>query len=213
MASYKWSKGAVKWLLDKCKATFATKAVATKSSDGLLSAGDKKKLDGVATGANNYTHPGYTARGNGLYKVTVNALGHVSDVAGVTKADITNLGIPGQDTTYGLASQGANGLMAAVDKAKLDGLSKPAVYHNIQVAASAWASGAGEVGGVWTKYANIPIAGVNASKYAQVVFNPNDSQNCNFASMCATYDNRVVIFAETAPGYTITIPTIIVWDV
>ena len=137
MASYKWSEGAVKWLLDKCKATFATKDLATKSSDGLLSSGDKVKLDG---------------------------------------------------------------------------LSKPVVYHNIQVAASAWASGASEVGGVWKKYANIPIAGVNASKYAQVVFNPNDHQNCNFAGMCTTYDNRVAIFCETAPGYTITIPTIIVWD-
>ena len=213
MASYKWSKGAVKWLLDKCKATFATKDIATQSANGLMSSGDKKKLDGVATGANNYTHPTYTARANGLYKVTVDDLGHVSGVAGVTKADITGLGIPGQDTTYGLATQGANGLMSAGDKAKLDGLSKPAVYHNIQVVASAWASGAGEVGGVWTKYASISIAGVTASKYAQVVFNPNDSQNCNFAGMCATYDNRVVIFAETVPGYTITIPTIIVWDV
>ena len=204
---------ALRWLWTKCKATFATKAVATQSANGLMSSSDKAKLDGVAAGANNYTHPAYTARANGLYKVTVNTLGHVSGVAGVTKADITGLGIPGQDTTYGLASQGANGLMSAGDKAKLDGLSKPAVYHNIQVAASAWASGAGEVGGVWTKYAIIPIAGMNASKYAQVVFNPNDSQNCNFASMCATYDNRIVIFAETAPGYTITIPTIIVWDV
>ena len=212
MASYKWSAGAVKWLLDKCKATFATKDVATQSANGLLSSSDKKKLDGVATGANNYTHPRYTARGNGLYKVTVDAMGHVSGVAGVTKADITNLGIPGQDTTYGLATQGANGLMSAGDKKKLDGLSKPVVYHNIQVAASAWGSGSSEVGGVWTRYANIPISGVNASMYAQVVFNPNDHQTCNFASMCATYDNRVVIFAETTPGYTITIPTIIVWD-
>ena len=48
MASYKWSEGAVKWLLDKCKATFATKDLATKSSDGLLSAEDKTKLDGVS---------------------------------------------------------------------------------------------------------------------------------------------------------------------
>lgn len=204
---------ALRWLLDKCKATFATKDVATQSANGLLSSRDKKKLDGVATGANNYTHPAYTPRGNGLYKVTVDAWGHVSDVAGVTKADIANLGIPGQDTTYGLASQGANGLMSAGDKAKLDGLRKPRVYQNIQVAASVWGSGAGEVGGVWTRWANIPIDGVNASMYAQVVFNPNDNQNCNFAGMCATYDNRVVIFAETAPGYTITIPTIIVWDV
>lgn len=48
MASYKWSEGAVKWLLNKCKATFATKDLATKSSDGLLSAEDKTKLDGVS---------------------------------------------------------------------------------------------------------------------------------------------------------------------
>lgn len=48
MASYKWSEGAVKWLLDKCKTTFATKDLATKSSDGLLSSGDKAKLDGVS---------------------------------------------------------------------------------------------------------------------------------------------------------------------
>lgn len=47
MASYKWSAGAVKWLLDKCKATFATKDIATQSSDGLLSSGDKVKLDGL----------------------------------------------------------------------------------------------------------------------------------------------------------------------
>ena len=116
------------------------------------------------------------------------------------------------DTKYDLATQSANGLLSSSDKKKLDGLRKPLVYHNIQVAASAWGSGAREVGGVWTRYANIPISGVNASMYAQVVFNPNDHQACNFASMCATYYNRVVIFAETAPGYTITIPTIIVWD-
>ena len=116
------------------------------------------------------------------------------------------------DTTYGVATQSDNGLLSAGDKQKLDGLRKPRVYHNVQVAASAWGSGAGEVGGVWTRFANIPISGVNASMYAQVVFNPNDHQNCNFASMCATYDDRIAIFCETAPGYTITIPTIIVWD-
>ena len=141
---------------------------------------------------------------NGLTAKTLNGHTLHSDVPAGAKFT---------DTTYGLASQVANGLMSAGDKVKLDGLRKPRVYQNIQVAASVWGSGAGEVGGVWTRWANIPIDGVNASMYAQVVFNPNDHQACNFASMCATYDNRVVIFAETAPGYTITIPTIIVWDV
>jgi hypothetical protein len=35
----------------------ASTAVATTSANGLMSSGDKTKLDGVATGANNYTHP------------------------------------------------------------------------------------------------------------------------------------------------------------
>ena len=47
-----------------------------------------------------YTHPAYTARSAGFYKVTVDGTGHVSNVAAVTKEDITGLGIPGQDTTY-----------------------------------------------------------------------------------------------------------------
>ena len=47
---------------------------------------------------NNYTHPTATAHNSGLYKVTVDALGHVTAATAVTKADITGLGIPGSDT-------------------------------------------------------------------------------------------------------------------
>ena len=43
-------------------------------------------------------HPSFSTRSSGLYKITVNNQGHVTDVAAVTKADITALGIPGQDT-------------------------------------------------------------------------------------------------------------------
>ena len=49
-----------------------------------------------------YTHPTYTARAAGLYKITVDGTGHVSGVTAVTKADITGLGIPGSDTKYGV---------------------------------------------------------------------------------------------------------------
>ena len=65
-----------------------------------MSAADKTKLDGIAENANNYTHPSYTARASGLYKVTVDSTGHVSAVAAVDKSDITALGVPAQDTTY-----------------------------------------------------------------------------------------------------------------
>lgn len=151
--------------------TNTTYANATTSTDGLMSAEDKVKLNGIAAGANKYTHPSYTAKASGLYKVTVDALGHVSAVASVTKSDITALGIPGSDTnttysafrgatasaaggaglvpapaagqntrylrgdgtwqtppntTYGVATDEANGLMSAADKAKLDGIANGA---------------------------------------------------------------------------------------
>ena len=85
-----------------------TYGVATTGSNGLMSAADKTKLDGIATGANKYTHPSYTTRSSGLYKITVDATGHVSGATAVTKSDIVALGIPAQDTntTYTLGSFG-----------------------------------------------------------------------------------------------------------
>lgn len=89
---------------------------------------EKSKLAGIAAGANKYTHPAYTSRSSGLYKMTVDSMGHVSAASAVTKADIVALGIPGQDTntTYGNASSSSAGLMSATDKAKLDGIASGA---------------------------------------------------------------------------------------
>ena len=83
---------------------------------------EKTKLEGVAEGANKYVHPSYTAKTSGLYKVTVDATGHVSAVAAVTNDDITALRIPAQDTTYPEATTTKAGLMSAADKSKLDGM-------------------------------------------------------------------------------------------
>lgn len=54
----------------------------------------KTKIDGVETEANKYVHPAYTAKESGLYKVVVDAFGHVSSATQVVKSDITKLGIP-----------------------------------------------------------------------------------------------------------------------
>lgn len=81
-----------------------------------------EKLNGIAAEANKYVHPTHEAHTAGFYKVTVDAEGHVTAVAAVEKADITALGIPGQDTTYEDATQEEHGLMSAADKAKLDGM-------------------------------------------------------------------------------------------
>lgn len=91
-------------------------------SDENFTAALKDKLNGIAAGANKYVHPTHTAAASGLYKTTVDEEGHVTATTPVTKDDITNLGIPAQDTTYGNASAEADGLMAAADKSKLDGM-------------------------------------------------------------------------------------------
>ena len=76
-------------------------AVATQSDNGLMSAADKKKLDGVEANANHYVHPTSAAgaKASGLYKVATDAQGHVTGATAVTKSDITALGIPGSQPT------------------------------------------------------------------------------------------------------------------
>ena len=78
---------------------------ATQSAPGVMSTSDKTKLDGIETGANKYIHPSHTEHHSGMYKVTIDAQGHVSDVAAIEKSDITALGIPAQDTTYQFADE------------------------------------------------------------------------------------------------------------
>lgn len=59
---------------------------------GLMSPVDKEKLDGIAAGANNYTHPSYTSTPTkALYKINVDNHGHVSGYADVTNKDIDPL--------------------------------------------------------------------------------------------------------------------------
>ena len=80
-------------------------------------------LDVNGTDVTVYTHPAHAAKAAGLYKVTVDAEGHVSAAEAVTKTDITVLGIPAQDTTYtNVTAGGASGLMTGADKTKMDGI-------------------------------------------------------------------------------------------
>ena len=78
--------------------TNTTYGTATTGADGLMTSAMVTKLNSVAASANNYTHPSYTSYASGLRKFTVDASGHVSATAAVTKSDITALGIPESDT-------------------------------------------------------------------------------------------------------------------
>lgn len=125
------TKGAQRWLDSTGAWTTppnTTYGAASTTSAGLMSAADKKKLDGVADGANKYVHPSYTAQDSGLYKITVDATGHVSAVTAVAKGDITALGIPSTNTTYNDATQGTHGLMSTADKKKLDAFGAASTY-------------------------------------------------------------------------------------
>lgn len=103
--------------------TDTTYSNATASVSGLMSAEDKAKLDSIEDNANNYTHPTYTSQSSGLYKITVDNMGHISNVVSVSKSDITALGIPSTDTTYNVATTTIDGLLSAADKKKLDSIS------------------------------------------------------------------------------------------
>lgn len=86
---------------------------------------DKKKLDGIASGANNYTLPtaGSTLGG-------VKTTSTVTSASGYTPAPIID-GVPyykDTNTTYNPATQGANGLMTAADKKKLDAFGAAGTY-------------------------------------------------------------------------------------
>ena len=63
----------------------------TTSTHGLMTAADKTKLDGIASGATKYSHPKFTAKTSGFYKIAVNNEGHVTGTTNVAKSDITGL--------------------------------------------------------------------------------------------------------------------------
>lgn len=115
---------------------------ATASSSGLMSSSDKSKLDGIAPGANNYTHPTTHPASMITGLATVATSGSYNDLsnkpaigngtitikqAGVSRGSFTlnqggnaTIELTDNNTTYGLASSSSNGLMSSGDKAKLD---------------------------------------------------------------------------------------------
>lgn len=102
-----------RFVTDTEKNTWNGKAgtsVATASANGLMSKTDKSKLDGIAVGANNYTHPG----SHPATIITEDATHRFA-----TDAEKSNWN--GKASTA-VATTSANGLMSKTDKSKLDGI-------------------------------------------------------------------------------------------
>ena len=116
---------------DTISAVNTTYGVATASSNGLMASGDKSKLDGIATGANNYSHPASHPASmitestsqrfvSDSEKSTWNAKQNALTAG--TNVTISGNTISATNTTYGVATTSANGLMASADKTKLNGI-------------------------------------------------------------------------------------------
>lgn len=93
--------------------TNTTYSDATQSTHGLMSVDDKKKLDGIASGANNYVHP--TSSGN-KHIPSGGSAGQFLKWS----ADGTAVWANDNNTTYSDATQSTHGLMSVNDKKKLD---------------------------------------------------------------------------------------------
>lgn len=91
--AYRGDRGAIAYTHSQA-AHARTDATATAGS----TTNGNIKINGTETKV--YTHPAYTPKDSGLYKITVDATGHVSAVAAVAKSDITALGIPGSGYTH-----------------------------------------------------------------------------------------------------------------
>lgn len=103
-----------RFVTDTEKTTWNGKAsttVATQSANGLMSAADKKKLDGVATGANNYQHPA-------THPASVIVQDSTHRFVTYTEKSSWN-----NKAARDVATQISKGLMSALDKEKLDCIS------------------------------------------------------------------------------------------
>lgn len=110
--------------------TNTTYGMASQGANGLMSAADKKKLDGIASGANNFTYSLPTASATVLGGVkTGSNITNTGGVLSLTKANVTSaLGYtpPTTNTTYGNATTSSSGLMSSSDKTKLNGIASGA---------------------------------------------------------------------------------------
>lgn len=97
---------------DRGKIAYEHSQSAHARTDATATAGSttngKIKIDGSDVTV--YTHPSYAAKTSGLYKITVDATGHISAATAVEKSDITALGIPGSGYTHPTHTSHAAGI-------------------------------------------------------------------------------------------------------
>ena len=98
---------------------------ATTSAAGFMSAADKTKLDGIATGANKYSLPKASSSALGGVKIGFTESGRNYPVELNSNGQMY-VNVPWYDSSYSTATKSVSGLMSASDKSKLDGIASGA---------------------------------------------------------------------------------------
>lgn len=121
-------------------ATNTTYSNATTSAAGLMSVDDKKKLNGVATGAQVNVIESVKVNGTALAvsskAVNIDISGKQDKLTAGSNISISGNTISATNTTYGNATTSAAGLMSATDKQKLDGIETGANWIQVDSALS-----------------------------------------------------------------------------
>lgn len=180
------------------------------NTNGLMSPAMLTKLNSL----NNYTHPEHTAHTSGLYKITVDGLGHVSATANVEAKDLKAAGALTSAPAFELGSTvhpdkitinaSYNGTNHPVDIAEADskhpGLISPALYDKltgITVKDTVTSTDTDAVSGkaVWNHVYNYKIHGdnvgneVNGTSYTIVARNDDDNTvTCLTDALTLNYD-------------------------
>ena len=160
---------------------------ATTTTNGLMSAADKVKLNGIATGANKYVLPAASSSSLGGVIVGSNISSATNGTISLTKANVTSaLGYtpPQQDTTYTVATTTADGLMSSTDKSKLNGIENGANNYTLPAANSTDLGGV-KVGGNISVGTDGTISLTKANVTSALGYTP-PTTNTTYATMTAS---------------------------
>lgn len=164
--------------------------------------GDTLTLTKGAT-YNNYVHPAGSApsKASGFYKFSTDSTSHVKQVAAVTKADITALGIPAQNTntTYTFANGSAGNFTVTPSggSAQTVSVGKPANAGNADtvggISPSAFVKKAGDtMTGALTinqtsSVAPLTLHGTDVSSYVQFINSGAQTAEVGYTNSLGTY--------------------------
>ena len=158
-------------------------------------------------------------------KANADAAKNAGDTAGDhTHGAITNDGKIGTDAnkavftgvdgalkagTLPMAAGGTGAVTADAARENLGAQKKRLTFTNTAVATSAWV--ADETYPDYPYRATIPLTGVTATSFAEVVLSPTDTVSGAYAPVCETYASGVYLYANAVPSAAMTIPTIVIW--